>query len=191
MTSPVLEYVPTTFEELASSIGNGKFSCGTIKGSSIVTFLMNSKTENAKILADHITSNKDIDNAEESIARVLKGKFAFIDGSISLEKIRKSNGFGELSMSEDSLVTFPASYGIRKGFPYRKELDKILSRLFQSGITGKFENHGESVERQRTSEIRQLIIEDFLSPFALLFIGYILSFNCLVVELILAKRFRL
>ncbi|XP_023244190.1 patched domain-containing protein 3-like [Centruroides sculpturatus] len=78
MTYPLTEFYPRNFKELAESVQKNKYACGTSAGNIIWTDMLHSKSENTKILKDHISSSNNFIRLPYALDRVQEGRFAYI-----------------------------------------------------------------------------------------------------------------
>ncbi|XP_023234709.1 glutamate receptor ionotropic, delta-1-like [Centruroides sculpturatus] len=186
MTTPKLEFVPRTVEELATTVKRGDFSCGTVAGNAITSYLMHSTELHIKIINNHIQESKNLFSEEDGFQKVLEGRFAFITEEFAMKQVLKKYDDKEVLICSDSVQTFTMGYGLTKGSIYKPIIDKIISRLFDAGITyyeylGLFEMTFDS------ESYRPLMVEDLLSPIVLLLLGYMISVVCFFIELSFAK----
>ncbi|XP_067122055.1 ionotropic receptor 21a-like [Centruroides vittatus] len=187
LTYPLNEGVPSTFQELALAMQEGKYSCIFLPGSDVPRFLMGSKSGSGKILANYIKKNLTLVNDDDVLRTVLNSRVAFLNTVYMIKEMIKQYGSGKYVISEDSIVTFTVAYALRKGFPYRNEINKIIIRLFEAGLSDRDEVLLNVVTKGATSEFQPLTVEDILSPLALLILGYILSIFCFLLEMIIFK----
>ncbi|XP_023237809.1 uncharacterized protein LOC111636731 [Centruroides sculpturatus] len=94
LTSPHYDPVPDTISELASAISKGKYSCGTLTGSFLSTFVLNSEAGAAKVIADHIKKNGNIYHGDVGMKRVIKGYSSFISTEENLVSISRLSQAG-------------------------------------------------------------------------------------------------
>ncbi|XP_067121522.1 uncharacterized protein [Centruroides vittatus] len=125
MTYPLMERVPKNFKELAAAVTRGEYSCGATGGEAIWSAIVNSKSENIKIVRNNIINNGNFLSMSEWTEAVLKGQFAFVCNSDSLRQFVKKKDQNKFLVSEDSLMTFVQAYAMRKKFPFRKDLSKV------------------------------------------------------------------
>ncbi|XP_023237924.1 uncharacterized protein LOC111636817 [Centruroides sculpturatus] len=106
-----------------------------------------------------------------------------IVGFPDLIKFLTMDSDDEYFVSDDVLYTSNNAYVMRKGFPHKNKIDKLLSRLFESGIVITFSG-GTFVESKLKSsnDWRPLSLEDLFGPFVALIVGYALSFSCFLAE---------
>ncbi|XP_023229593.1 glutamate receptor ionotropic, delta-2-like, partial [Centruroides sculpturatus] len=189
LTAPIYEKAPTTFGELTSAIESGKYSCGAHQEAKRVTF-DGFKSGDAKIIKDHIdTNNNWVYSEENAVERVENERYAYIEGSKLLNKVFKNKLKGRVLESKDSLITFSEAYYIRKGFPFKHALNKIVIRTFESGILDKIENEKASYYRNEEDiEIKPLTITQFIGSYILLIVGFIIAFICLMGEKTIATK---
>ncbi|XP_067122542.1 glutamate receptor ionotropic, kainate glr-3-like [Centruroides vittatus] len=185
LTSPVYEYVPSTFNELVKDIQNGDFDCGSTVGGE--AYFLGGKSENTKTIVNYIKSRNNFFSDEVLIEKMQNTKFALIRSYKFLRRMEKQFNFVDIKYSKDALYTLPAAYAIRKGFPWTKDIDKITFRLFESGIANKVQDVTPTAEQTSTgtSRFHPLLIEDMISPFIIVLCGYILASFCLGLEIII------
>ncbi|XP_067122527.1 uncharacterized protein [Centruroides vittatus] len=191
LTASEKPWIPKTFDELASAVKSGQYKCGVFDNFAAQSFIMTSKNENLFILKKHMISNNIFfeDNQGDDVIKSLRNRnFAIISGYEALLKLKRElqeNVF----ISDDALLSFNIAFPMRKGFSYRKEVNKMLSSWIAAGITGKvFEFAFPDDEYENAAEeIKPLKLNEFGGAFILLFIGYILSFSSFISELMIAK----
>ncbi|XP_067131931.1 ionotropic receptor 21a-like [Centruroides vittatus] len=169
MTCPIVEPVPSTFDELAFAVASGEYSCGTMKGHSDAAIMVNSNYSSAKLLGRHIINYNTFVDSNDPFEQLHKGRFALISGHGFLNMLIKKDQSSKYIFSKNDLMTFTLAYGLRKGFPYKNDINKIVSRLFEAGITSK-DKHSLAVGIQM-SEFTPLKLDDIFSPLALLCLG--------------------
>ncbi|XP_067122525.1 glutamate receptor ionotropic, kainate glr-3-like [Centruroides vittatus] len=187
LTSPIYEDVPTTFNELSSVVETGEYDCGTVYSGQVYFITTNSKV--SYILERHIHSRHHFLSENELVDKLKNSKFALIRSYTYLKRMAKDYNLEDFKYSKDALITFPSGYASRKGFPWIKNISKIIRNLFESGIINKIEDL-EISEELRTTEFSPLSFEEIISPLALLMFGYMLSIICVIFELILVKYYR-
>ncbi|XP_023242242.1 uncharacterized protein LOC111640464 [Centruroides sculpturatus] len=124
-------------------------------------------------------------------------KIAFITFEIVIKLQLYSLGIENFLISTDQLYTNNIAFGIAKKFPYRKEIDKVILRLFDTGIIRKFENDElRKLKRNRQSNSENsrikhvLSMTDLAGPFSILVIGFILSLVTFLMEYFTYKIYR-
>ncbi|XP_067131936.1 glutamate receptor ionotropic, delta-2-like [Centruroides vittatus] len=187
MTCPTFEKVPRTVDELADAVQKGEFSCGCMKQNSFHGFLLKTKSKSTISLGHHIIDNDNRFPVEEGIKKVLEGRFAYILDEFGINQVMKKYGHQNFLLSVDSFETFTKAYAFRKDFPYVKNFNNIISHMFDAGLTSK--DFGlETVSKVADKKgIRPLMLNDILSPLALLFMGYVLSISCFIAEIFIHK----
>ncbi|XP_023238041.1 uncharacterized protein LOC111636880 [Centruroides sculpturatus] len=186
MTCPLTESVPRDFQELAVFVRNGEFSCGTYKGFFVWKDIMESKSENIKIISENILSNNNFMSTTEGIKKAQNERFAYIMTKLVLNLYISKVERHKYVMSKDFFRSYMIAFAIRKNFPFKKELSNTITHMFEAGI---FEIlYPQKVEEfQKASEFQPLSIEDIKSPLLLMGIGYLVSLICLIIEIILTK----
>ncbi|XP_023228184.1 probable glutamate receptor isoform X2 [Centruroides sculpturatus] len=86
--------------------------------------------------------------------------------------------------SDDVLSTVYKGFAMRKGFPYKKQVNKLIRRIFETKIF-KIEEvlNVPSFE----DAAKPLSVADLYGALGILVIGYTLSFACFLTEIILGK----
>ncbi|XP_067133145.1 ionotropic receptor 93a-like [Centruroides vittatus] len=186
MTYPLTNRIPKTIDELSNSVVTGEYSCGIPSKSTIWTTMLNSKLTSIKIIREHIIQNNNFIELSEAMEKVQKERFAVIYSDYVMKKLIRKEDLNKFVFSEDKFSTFMITYGMRKGFPFSHEINKIIRRIFESGIIEKTD-YAEDAGMIRTSEFRELSIDDVISPILLLILGYIMSLLCLFIERIFFK----
>ncbi|XP_067122491.1 glutamate receptor ionotropic, kainate glr-3-like [Centruroides vittatus] len=186
MTCPLTESFPRDFQELAAFVRNGEYSCGIYKEFIGWKDIMESKSENIKILRANIMSNNNFMDFSKGIEKVQNERFAYIMTKLVLNEYISKVGMHKYVMSKDSIRTYIIAYPIRKKFPFKKDISNTVTRLFEAGISEKLLPQ-QLEEFQEASEFKPLSIEDIKSPLLLMGIGYLVSLICLTIEIILTK----
>ncbi|XP_023241375.1 probable glutamate receptor [Centruroides sculpturatus] len=168
MTCPLTESYPRDFEELAIFVRNGEYSCGTYDGIASWKYMLESKSENIKVLKKNILSNNNLMTVPQAIKKLQNGRFAYISSQYQINQQINKLEKNKYIMSTDSLYTFIAAYPIRRNFPFKKDIRKTVSRLFEAGIVEKLLPI-EHEDFHEESEFQPLSVEDIKSP--LLFMG--------------------
>ncbi|XP_023212173.1 glutamate receptor-like [Centruroides sculpturatus] len=186
ITCPHMEWVPMTFSELAKAVEGGKYKCGTVGSSAITKYVIGWKHGRGRLLSEHIRSNRHYFSLDEGMRKVLNERFAYICTEYTLQKLVEEYGRSNFKISTDIKITFSTSYGLKKGFVYRNDINKIITHVFESGIGmyGDQYNHNFITEK---NDNQPLNMEELKSVFALLLLGYAVSLICFAVELLLKK----
>ncbi|XP_023231148.1 probable glutamate receptor [Centruroides sculpturatus] len=186
MTCPLTESYPRDFEELANFVRNGKYSCGTFEGLASWKYMLESESENTKILKEHILSNNNLMTVPQAMNKMQNERFAFIMSTYVLNQFISKVERHKYIISTDSLHTYIIAYPIRKGFPFKNDISKTVIRLFEAGIAEKLLPL-QVEEFQEPSEFQPLSVEDIKSPLLLMVIGYLLCIVGLTMEIIYDK----
>ncbi|XP_023212720.1 probable glutamate receptor, partial [Centruroides sculpturatus] len=186
MTCPLTESYPRDFEELAIFVRNGKYSCGTYEGIAFWKYMLESESENTKTLKEHILSNNNLITLPQATKKVQNERFAFIISKYVINQLISKVDRHKYIISTDSLYTHKIAYPIRKGFPFKNDISKIVSRLFEAGIVEKLLPL-QVEEFQEPSEFQPLTVEDIKSPLLFMAIGYLLCIVGLTMEIIYKK----
>ncbi|XP_023212624.1 glutamate receptor ionotropic, kainate 5-like, partial [Centruroides sculpturatus] len=126
LTAPNYERIPRNFDELASAVESGDFSCGTSNFAKDLYFKGN-KSAISKTLGDHINQKSNYLNVEDTAEKISNGRFAYIENIEYINSVTRKDLSGKIITSEDQLISYPVAYLLRKDFPLRC--------LFESGIT--------------------------------------------------------
>ncbi|XP_023244366.1 uncharacterized protein LOC111642271 [Centruroides sculpturatus] len=170
MTHTVYETVPTTIQELATSVRKGEYSCGIMADTTVDKYLLDTKEESVKTIADYIRKNPDkcYSDIDSAMQHVLDTKYAYFAPKSILESLARIRGEDRFAFSKDSLVNFMVAYPMKKRFELRNELNKIIGWIRDTGIYKKLE---KDVMPQSTKQISK----DTFHPFS---IEDILRNNC-------------
>ncbi|XP_023241376.1 probable glutamate receptor, partial [Centruroides sculpturatus] len=169
MTCPLTESYPRDFEKLALFVRNGLYSCGTYKGFASWKHMLESKSENIKILKENILSNNNFMIVSQAIKKMQSERFAYISSQYVINQYISKFEKNKYIMSTDSLYTLITAYPIRRNFPFKKDISNTVSRLFEAGIVEKLLPI-EHEDFHEESEFQPLSVEDIKSP--LLFMNY-------------------
>ncbi|XP_023229006.1 uncharacterized protein LOC111629347 [Centruroides sculpturatus] len=85
--------------------------------------------------------------------------------------------------SGDVLSTVYKGFAMRKGFPYKKQVNKLVRRIFETKIFKNEVFHVPSFE----DAVKPLFVADLYGALGILVIGYSLSFACFLTEIVLGK----
>jgi Ligated ion channel L-glutamate- and glycine-binding site/Ligand-gated ion channel len=95
--------------------------------------------------AQKIGANMElIENADEAVTRIIKGKFAFYESTHYLQKLRSrsfeahNSDATRLHQMRDCVVTMPVSIGFEKNSPLKPRADKVILSLIESGLVQKW-----------------------------------------------------
>ncbi|XP_023229819.1 glutamate [NMDA] receptor subunit 1-like [Centruroides sculpturatus] len=185
MTYPLTEFYPRNFKELEESVQKNEYTCGTAAGNIIWREMLNSKSENMKILKDHISSSNNFISMPYALNRVQEERFAYILHHYVIKNSIKKEDKHKYMISRDSLFMNLLALPMSKGFPYEKNITTIVTRIFEAGIAQRV-FPSEDLELPKSSEFRALTLDNFASALLLLVTGYLLSIVCFVVEIIYA-----
>ncbi|XP_067125822.1 glutamate receptor-like [Centruroides vittatus] len=185
-TCPHMDWVPMTFSELAKAVKSGEYKCGTVGSSAITKYVIGWKHGSGKLLSEHIRSNRHYFSFDKAMMKVLNERFAYVCTEYTLQKLVEEYGRSNFKISTDIKITFSTSYGLKKGFVYRNDINKIITRVFESGI-GMFGDRYNHNFINEENDIHPLNMEELKSVFALLISGYAVSLLCFAVELLLGR----
>ncbi|XP_067122533.1 glutamate [NMDA] receptor subunit 1-like [Centruroides vittatus] len=126
MTTPPKDIVPTTFEELASAVEKGDFSCIAQNDTTLKSFLNNSKLSYVNTLMNHLVVNNNFESFYFRLFdRMASGKVAYIATEDMIKNIIMFDSSTEYFESTDILYSFYTAFLMKKGFPYKNLLDKM------------------------------------------------------------------
>ncbi|XP_067125937.1 glutamate receptor 3-like [Centruroides vittatus] len=198
--------LPKTFEELASAVQKGKFTCTAPDNPKVMRFFENSKQTYLKILYNEILSNDIMDtydlimNGDDESFDYSRVAYIYNMGSMKISDFEMTL---DVTVSDDVLLSMPAAFVMRKGFSHKEYFNKILYNIFESGVQEHdrevdmmknpvFRNVNERAQMSKAikSDVDPLVLSNFYGAFATLVIGYFLSFACFLVELISGKMIR-
>ncbi|XP_067122515.1 glutamate receptor ionotropic, delta-1-like [Centruroides vittatus] len=169
LTATNYECIPRNYYELASAVEKGDFSCG-ISVFSKNTHFKGNQSEIAKTLGDHINQKGNYLNVEDTVEKINNGLFAYIENIEYVNRVVRKELSGKIITSEDELISYPVAYLLRKDFPYKKHVNKILRRLFESGITEFLRSKEEVIPIQESEDdnVEPLNLNQLLGNFILL-----------------------
>ncbi|XP_023238599.1 glutamate receptor ionotropic, delta-1-like isoform X2 [Centruroides sculpturatus] len=199
--------LPKTFEELASAIQKGEFTCTAPGHPSVISLFKNSKQSYLKILYKEISSNHIIYTHD----LILQGndesfdytRVAYIYSMVYL-KISDYEIALDVTVSDDVLFSMPATFVMRKGFSHKEYFNKVMYNIFESGVQDheidvdmrkynpipKIIHERVAMRKEKESDVEPLVLRNFYGAFAILVIGYLLSFACFLVELIIGNKMK-
>ncbi|XP_067122528.1 ionotropic receptor 40a-like [Centruroides vittatus] len=174
LTAPMYEQVPTTLQQLADAVKNGEYSCGTIPDGQSM-FFQGEKSPDIKILREHIEKNPDSLMIDPSaiVNKMKNERFAFISPEIFVKGRVMPLYEGTVSLSEENFITLIAAYFLKKGFPYKSSIDKIIIRLFETGIIQRVTEKEYLALQEYNKEVGPLKLEELTGSFVILFVGYL------------------
>ncbi|XP_067123579.1 ionotropic receptor 93a-like [Centruroides vittatus] len=191
ITFPGYENVPRTFTELVKTAKTGKYTISLNPHNSIYGVILQSTEGTGLALKKLIESNKfTYSQLDKNFAiRLMTESVGYITFDLYMKLNLSPLGIENFLISTDQLYVNTIALGIIKKFPYKKNIDKVIVRLFESGIIMKFENDEvkkKSVNRLSHSENSEtkhvLNMYDLVGPFLITVVGYILSLVILFFE---------
>ncbi|XP_023210517.1 uncharacterized protein LOC111613402 [Centruroides sculpturatus] len=105
-----------------------------------------------------------------------------------LDRLLTIDSEDQYFVSEDILFTRNLAFAMRKGFPYKSKIDKLMRRLIEHGIFYRLS--GSNLFKPKPTphnDSKPLSVEDLFGAFLLLFAGYTLSFFCFLAEIFVGK----
>ncbi|XP_023230287.1 uncharacterized protein LOC111630430 [Centruroides sculpturatus] len=190
LSFPIFTEVLDKFEKLAIKVENGEYECGSMKGTAIESLYIHSHEGLLRILGN--VMNKDENrcvNVKQALEKVMTEKYAFVLVNHILHFITLKAGPENYHISE-GIFSFPSSISLSRNFPLKREFHKLIQRTFEAGITNRFlaiETEMISIKRKDHPQEElehQIVIEDLVSAFILLLIGYIFAILCFILELL-------
>ncbi|XP_023241540.1 ionotropic receptor 93a-like, partial [Centruroides sculpturatus] len=191
LTASEEQSIPKNFQEMASAVKKGDYECGIYANVAVRTFIMESKTGDGSILKEHLTLNNNYFTEMDVVITHLQNRRLAIISNMSKLKKLKQQLRGKVFISDDALLVFSAAFTMNKEFPYKRELNTIISNWISTGVVDKiygFKN--DTDEEIPIQAIQPLKLEELGGAFILLLIGYALSFSSLISELLIAKLTR-
>lgn len=88
------------------------------------------------------------------------------------------------------VASYPLAFAVWRGLPYLNQIDDVVNRLVQAGITSHFGARAAMLSdpvRSIDEEETNLDLNDIVPAFLLLIMGYLVSIVCFIVELIIMK----
>ncbi|XP_067122516.1 ionotropic receptor 93a-like [Centruroides vittatus] len=186
LTAPNYEWTPKNYHELASAVESGDFSCG-ISNRAKNFHLKENETGIWKTLRDHINRKDNYLTVENSIEKINSGRFAFIENIGLINKFIRKELYGKIVISEDVLATYSVAFVLRKDFLYKKQISKIVRRMFESGISEFLRSKEQTIPIYEKDNLAPLNWNELQGSFILLITGYVLSMICFVRELVVRK----
>ncbi|XP_023238595.1 glutamate receptor ionotropic, delta-1-like [Centruroides sculpturatus] len=198
--------LPKTFEELASAVQKGEFTCTAPDLPYVMNFFKNSKLSYLKILYEEILSNDIIDtydlfmNGNDESFDYTRVAYIYNMGFMKISDFETAM---DVTASDDVLFSMPSAFVMRKGFPHKEYFNNIMYNIFESGVQDhdtevdtwnnpltKHIKERVSMSKETKSNVDPLVLRHFYGAFAILVIGYLLSFACFLVELIIGKTMK-
>ncbi|KAK7085658.1 hypothetical protein SK128_020695 [Halocaridina rubra] len=123
---------------------------------------------------------------DEGVAKVLKGRYVFLNAHLGAELRAKKLGLKRYYFARNSF--YPQAYGIvcENGSPYREVFEGILIKLWSTGLVGKWTRDevakvkGVVVDLQKGPQA--IAIRHLQAAFFLVIIGFASSFLAFVLE---------
>ncbi|XP_055936608.1 glutamate receptor ionotropic, delta-1-like [Argiope bruennichi] len=187
MTLPLHQQPIRTFRELSEAVRSGSYKCMAEIGSTIPKSLSLDPMDHFVYLGNAVETNKWFFN----ISDLAKGKVklrntAILNVRFKLEMI---NGlvasYNPMEISNDVFASWKLAIGVRKGFCCTRKLNKVISRIWNSGLFEKLKSDEwfymsslVSKHTVETKENEQLTISDIYSSLVILCFGY--SVSCCV-----------
>ncbi|XP_067131590.1 uncharacterized protein [Centruroides vittatus] len=144
------------------------------------------KTRIIKVLGDYIKKHPEnsFDSLDEAMRRVLSEKYAFLGPSVPIDFIRKQIGEDKFLISNDFLSTHYFGTPVRKRFEFKNKFNKMIRRMVDTGVFMKIKKDAWISSKVSLKDPTQpLLVEDMMSMFILLGIGYAIAIISLVLEL--------
>ncbi|XP_023242244.1 ionotropic receptor 93a-like [Centruroides sculpturatus] len=142
ITFPGRENAPRTFTELMKAAENGEYIISIDPRSTAYGVILRSTQGTGLVLKKSIESNKfTYPHFDEKFGiRMMTEKVGYITYGILIKLKLSSLGIENFLISTDQLYANSLGFGIAKKFPYRRDIDKVILRIFETGIIRKFEN---------------------------------------------------
>ncbi|XP_023228181.1 uncharacterized protein LOC111628592 [Centruroides sculpturatus] len=115
---------------------------------------------------------------------ILRKDRMVVIGTYTAENFAAATYGSNYVKSDDVLATVYKGYAMRKGFPYKKQVNKLIRRAFETKI---FKIEEVLNPRSFEDAVKPLSVEDLYGALGILVIGYTLSFACFVTEIVLGK----
>ncbi|XP_023225476.1 glutamate receptor ionotropic, kainate 5-like [Centruroides sculpturatus] len=187
LTAPQYEWIPNNFHELSSAVERGEFSCGTFSNGRDLLF-QGAETGIANTLRNHIDVNQNYMQVFDATTKIKNEHFAFIGAKPGLIRKLKRHLKDRIIISDDSLLSFNLAFLVRKQFPFKKEINRKISHLFESGIISYQESKLDPPENSIDEDIlAPLNMTELFGSFILLIIGCLFSLLCFIGEVLTRK----
>ncbi|XP_023212891.1 ionotropic receptor 93a-like [Centruroides sculpturatus] len=166
LTTPSYQPAPRSINELATA-GN--------------------KSTDIEILRSYLERNPDtlLSDPSAIATKIENERYAFIASEFYLRAKVIPLFHGRSTLSEENFRIFITGYLLRKDFPYKRAVNKIITRLFEAGIVKRITEKEYLPLHEGKDEVHPLKLEELVGSFVVLVIGYTLSLLCFISELII------
>ncbi|XP_067118128.1 glutamate receptor ionotropic, kainate glr-3-like, partial [Centruroides vittatus] len=162
MTSPVVEYVPKNFHELAVAIRKGEYTCGFPGNDARWRVFQNSESKIGKTIVENVIEHDNFMPGSRAMQQVLQHRFAFVANIRFIKQFIRKEEMSKYRLSDDPFVTLVQAYGMRKKLPLKKNINGVVTRLFEAGIVEKVD-YSETTRLLESSEVKALSLQDLSS----------------------------
>ncbi|XP_076069237.1 putative glutamate receptor [Oratosquilla oratoria] len=136
-----------------------------------------------------------VPTSNAGLIKVLNEDFVYVAATLGLQIRINQMGQSKFHLAKENM--YPQAYGIvcSRGSPYRSKFNKILARMIEAGLIGKWAQEQREMSRPKQDleggdtslPTRVITLKHLQAAFFLLFIGFGVSFVVLVVEGILGR----
>ncbi|GFU53886.1 glutamate receptor ionotropic, delta-1 [Nephila pilipes] len=193
MTLPLHQKGIRNFRELSEAVRSGSHKCLAEKGTTITKYLISDNTEYLKFLGESIENNQRFFYMSDiGIKKLNLRNTAILNVRFKLEMIIGLVGdVNSLRISKDVFASWKLALAVRKDFCCKNRLNKVISRMWNSGLFNKIKSDEwfhlllSGSKSDEVEKIRQKInINDIQSVLIALCVGYILSSFICIGEII-------
>ncbi|XP_023210508.1 uncharacterized protein LOC111613392 isoform X2 [Centruroides sculpturatus] len=186
LTAADNEWIPTNFYELADAVKRQEFSCGTTPIGKYAIF-KEAGSGVAKVLFEHMEKNQNYVDYKTARERVENERFAYIQTTHIIKKTFPKRSSNTKVMTDETLRSYYSAFYLRKNFPYKRKISKIVTRMFESGLIMFHLTKYPEYPNDENS-VSPLTWNEFFGSFTILAIGYFFALICFVGELFIRKR---
>ncbi|GBM71463.1 hypothetical protein AVEN_273931-1 [Araneus ventricosus] len=189
---PLQDNAIETFQELSEAVQSGSHKCYALKGTIIITSLMNSQKEYLRNLGNAIYHNEwYFTGSYAKTEKYLSDYSAILSTEKKLRMFFSTDP--DLIVSEDRIFFWPSAFAIKKDFCCKSKLNEIILRFSAAGLFHKFLidesikyriSASENTSEEKMQFYKSLSVNDLAGVFLLLSIAYGFSVICLLLEIV-------
>ncbi|GFQ78990.1 glutamate receptor ionotropic, delta-1 [Trichonephila clavata] len=193
MTLPLHQKGIHNFRELSEAVKRGSYRCLAEKGTTITKYMISDDAEYLKFLGESIENNKWFFYMSDAGIRDINTRnTAILNVHFKLEMIIGLKGVADsFQISKDVFASWKLALAVRKDFCCRKKLNKVISRVWNSGLFHKIKSDEWfklSLSISKSDEVKtmrqKITIKDIQNLLIALCGGYILSSCVCIGEII-------
>ncbi|GFY67811.1 lig_chan-Glu_bd domain-containing protein [Trichonephila inaurata madagascariensis] len=174
------------FEELSEAVMKRNYKIIVPKGSTTLDALLYNPKKYNRFLGQAAVNNSWYYNAQSKVTK----DTAAIAGRSILQMLAGSEDWKVNYLSEDSLVSFMFAPAVKKGFCYKKRVDKITNSINSGGLNLKFIRSRSFQmwitmhEERFTDTAMPLTLRDLIGSFLMLSFGLGVAFFIFICEIV-------